>query len=91
MPVGTPVGGVDTERGGRGHHGEAVATIRNRWHRPLSGRDADAGRPDSSVEPSGGRGSTPGRGGIGVTRTWVVLMVGLLAFAAASAVVILAR
>jgi hypothetical protein len=59
-----------------------VATILNRWHRPRRGPDAGPGRPD----PTGALGAAAG-----FTRTWVVLMVGLLAFAAASAVVILAR
>ena len=59
-----------------------MATILNRLHRPRRGPDADPGCPDATgaLEAAAG-----------FTRTWVVLMVGLLTFAAVSAVVILAR
>jgi hypothetical protein len=67
-----------------------VATILNRWHRPLRGRDAGARRADPVLDPPRVA-APPSPGQAGVTRTWVLLMVGLLVFAAGSAVVILAR
>jgi hypothetical protein len=46
---------------------------------------------DPVLDPPGASAPTSGPGGAGVTRTWVVLMVGLVAFAAVSAIVTLAR
>ena len=67
-----------------------MATILNWWHRPLRGPRAGIRRPDPVLDPPGVPAPTSGRGGAGVTRTWVVLMVGLVAFAAVSAIVTLA-
>ncbi len=67
-----------------------MATILNRWHRPHRGPGTDARRPDPVVDAPGRSAPEPTRA-VAVTRAWVLLMAGLVLFAAVSAVVILAR